>query len=415
MYCHACGAKNSSSQLKCSSCGEVLVHTRTASTARAGSASSKEIEGAARKSGDSMGAQHTDDQGKSVRKKGSPFVWLIPLMLLLTIAMGLAVYYVYEDKVNKDVNQLQMQAQKKALEGKYEESIKLLDTALTKRPDHYGILLDRGIAAEANELEEQLAQARSSLKAKKITAAEKKLGELSKKLKSRSEPLFKPLKNDLSSLQVTLSVMKVKAELDQLATVPKLAEKLETINKLKGKEAAELEKQIISKIIEISLSDAAERLKSNDFSGATLAVEGGLAYAKEDKRLIEQKDRILQEQAAFERAEAKRIEIARQKAAEEDLVNRTAAVEVVHMNTVLDDYGDLRVEGQVRNVATRPISSVLIELSVYNLDGSFLGSGTIDVSPYVLERGQSGEFRSVLYGAYTEGQAVVDNITWYVE
>ncbi|UNK19030.1 FxLYD domain-containing protein [Paenibacillus sp. N3/727] len=392
-----------------------MVHTRTASTARAGSASSKEIEGAARKSGDSMGAQHTDDQGKSVRKKGSPFAWLIPLMLLLTTAMGLSVYYVYEDKVNKDVNQLQMQAQKKALEGKYEESIKLLDTALTKRPDHYGILLDRGIAAEANELEEQLAQARSSLKAKKITAAEKKLGELSKKLKSRSEPLFKPLKNDLSSSQVTLSVMKVKAELDQLATVPKLAEKLETINKLKGKEAAELEKQIISKIIEVSLSDAAERLKSNDFSGATLAVEGGLAYAKEDKRLIEQKDRILQEQAAFERAEAKRIEIARQKAAEEDLVNRTAAVEVVHMNTVLDDYGDLRVEGQVRNVATRPISSVLIELSVYNLDGSFLGSGTIDVSPYVLERGQSGEFRSVLYGAYTEGQAVVDNITWYVE
>lgn len=413
MYCHACGTKNSSSQLKCSSCGEMLVHTRTGSS-RGGGESSREVEGTTGKAGESMGGQHSGNQGKSARK-GNPFTWLIPLMLLLTTAMGLAVYYVYEDKINEDVNQLQMQAQKKALEGKYEESIKLLDIALAKRPTHYGVLLDRDIVAEAKELEEQLTQARSSLKSKKITVAEKKLGELSKNLKSRSEPLFKPLKNDVSSSQITLSVMKVKAELDQLSTVSELAEKLEAITKLKGKEAAELEKQIISKIVEVSLSDATERLKSNDFTGATLAVEGGLAYAGEDKRLIEQKERIVQEQEAFERAEAKRIQIARQKAAEEDLVNRTAAVEVVYMNTVLDDYGDLRIEGEVRNVATKPISSVQIDLSVYNLESEYLGSGTIDASPYILERGQSGKFSSVLYGAYTEGKAVVDNITWYVE
>lgn len=336
-------------------------------------------------------------------------------MLLLTTAMGLAVYYVYENQVNKDVNQLQTQAEKNALEGKYEEAIKLLDAALAKRPDHPGVLLDRGIAVEAKEMEDQLAQARSSLKAKKVAAAEKMLGVLDKKLKSRPELLFKPLKNDLSGSQVTLSVMKVKAELDKLVTVPELAEKLEAVNKLRGQEAAALKKQIISKIVEVSLGDAAERLRSNDFNGASLAVEGGMAYAADDKRLVEQKERINLEQAAFERAEAKRIELARQKAAEEDLANRTAAVEVIHLNTVLDNYGDIQITGQVKNVATKPISSVQIELSIYSLEGSFMGSGTIDVSPYVLERGESGEFISVLYGAYTDGEAVIDNITWYVE
>ncbi|MFC7680484.1 FxLYD domain-containing protein [Paenibacillus sp. GCM10028914] len=398
LYCHACGSKNSSIQRTCSSCGEELVHTVKSKVA--------------------VNSQKSASQAKPERKperKGSPFTWLIPLMLLLTTAMSLAVYYVYEDKINKEVIALQTQAQKTALEGKYKEATELLDAALVKRPEHQGVLLDREIAAEAQALDEQLNKARSSLKAQKITEAEKTLAALSKRLKSRSEPLFKPLKNDLSGSQVTLSVMKVKAELDKLATVPELADKLEEINKLKGKEAAELQKQIISKIVEVSLSQAAERLKTNDFNGASLAVEGGLAYATGDKRLLEQQERIVQEQAAFERAEAKRIELARQKAAEEDLVNRTAAVEVVNVYTVLDDYGDLRVTGQVKNVATKPISSVQIELSIYSLDGYLLGNGTIDVSPYVLERGESGEFSSVLYGAYTEGKAVVDNITWYVE
>lgn len=393
LYCHACGSKNSPKQRTCSSCGEVLVH--------------------AGKSDEAANSQKPAASKK--KRKGSPFTWLIPVMLLLTTAMGLAVYYVYEDKINKNVHQLQQQAQEKALEGKYKEAVNLLDAALMKRPNHKGIWLDRDIAVEANKLEEKLTHARSILKAKKVALAEKSLGEISKKLKSRTEPLFKPLKNDLSSSQITLSVMKVKAELDKLGTVPELASKLETIQKLKGQEAAALKKQIIAKIVEVSLSHAAESLKVNDFSGASLAVEGGLAYAEEDSRLIEQQKRIDQERTAFELAEAKRIELARQKAAEEDLANRTAAVELLNVSTMLDDYGDLQITGQVKNVATKPISSVQIELSVYSLEGYFLGSGTIDVSPYVLERGESGEFSSVLYGAYTEGESVIDNITWYVE
>lgn len=413
MYCHACGSKNSSSQLRCTACGETLVHAKSGSDGQGSSASSQGAE-INRKSADVINSQDGVPTEKSVRRS-SPFTWIIPMMLLLTTAMGLAVYYVYEEKVNKDVHQLQAMAQEKALEGKYAEAVTLLDKALSRRPSHEGVLLDREIAAEANELNEQLAKARESLKAKKVAAAEKGLGELSKKLKSRSEPLFKPLKNDLSVSKVTLSVMKVKAELDKLVAVPELAEKLDAVNKLKGQEATALKKQILSKIIEVSLNDAAERLNRNDFTGASLAVEGGLAYATDDKRLIEQQERIVQEQITFERAEARRIEVARQKAAEEDLVNRTAAVEVIQLNTVLDDYGDLRITGLVKNVASKPISSVQIELSVYSLDGYSLGSGTIDVSPYVLERSESGEFSSVLYGAYTEGEAEIDNITWYVE
>ena len=142
--------------------------------------------------------------------------------------------------------------------------------------------------------------------------------------------------------------MKVKAELDKLDTVPQLGEKLAAISKLKGKEADAPQKQIVTKIVETSLSDIAERLKQNDFSGATLAVEAGLGYAKGDERLLEQKERIRQEQLAFERAEAKRIEVARQQAAQEELANRTAAVEVLDLVTVLDNYGDLQIAGEIK-------------------------------------------------------------------
>ncbi|MBU5347568.1 hypothetical protein [Paenibacillus lautus] len=260
-----------------------------------------------------------------------------------------------------------------------------------------------------------MTQVQTNLKNNKVTEAQKKLSVIRTALKNREEPMFKSLKNSVSAAQVTLSVMKVKAELDKLDTVPQLGEKLAAISKLKGKEAEALQKQIVTKIVETSLSDITERLKQNDFSGATLAVEAGLGYAKGDERLLEQKERIRQEQLAFERAEAKRIEVARQQAAQEDLANRTAAVEVLDLVTALDNYGDLQIAGEIKNVATRAISSVQLSVSMYNNYGDFIGSGTISASPYYIESQEVGYFSYVLYGAYTEGYTVIDNITWYLE
>ncbi|OMP68947.1 hypothetical protein BV900_27705 [Agrobacterium tumefaciens] len=321
----------------------------------------------------------------------------------------------YEEDRNEQVLQLQIQAEEKALAGRYQDAVSLLDQAIRIRPRHEGLQQDRAIAAEAVTLKGDLSQVQTNLKNNKVTEAQKKLNALRTALKNREEPMFKPLKNSVSAAQVTLSVMKVKAELDKLDTVPQLGEKLATISKLKGKEAEALQKQIVTKIVETSLSAIAERLKQNDFAGATLAAEDGLGYAKGDERLLGQKERIRREQLAFEKAEAKRIEMARQQAAQEDLANRTAAVEVLDVVSALDNYGDLQIAGKIKNVATRPISSVQLSVSIYSSYGDFMGSGTIYASPYYIESQEVGYFSYVLYGAYTEGYTVIDNIAWYLE
>lgn len=413
MYCHACGAKNTPNRNKCISCGEELV--RSASRTGRGS-STREMNTMIQQSGNKEGAPaQRPNSGKTESSKKSPFTWLIPVLLSLTITMGLAVYYMYEENRNEQVLELQTGAEEQALAGRYQDALTLLDQAIRIRPRHEGLQQDRAITAEAMELKGELIQVQTNLKNNKVTEAQKKLSVIRTALKNREEPMFKSLKNSVSAAQVTLSVMKVKAELDKLDTVPQLGEKLAAISKLKGKEAEALQKQIVTKIVETSLSDIAERLKQNDFSGATLAVEAGLGYAKGDERLLEQKERIRQEQLAFERAEAKRIEVARQQAAQEELANRTAAVEVLDLVTALDNYGDLQIAGEIKNVATRAISSVQLSVSMYNNYGDFIGSGTISASPYYIESQEVGYFSYVLYGAYTEGYTVIDNITWYLE
>lgn len=360
--------------------------------------------------------QHPAQAAVTKGGSGRVFQWIIPFMLAGVVALGLTLYYKYEQSVNQEVKALQQQAKKEALAGRYSEAVQLLERAEEHRPRFAALTRDRELAAKAAQLKNQLDGASAQLKAKKLDEGEKALKQIADMIGKRQEPLFAPLQKSLATDQVMLTVLRIKGQLDKLSTVDALADKLDTVRGLSGQEAAAVKAQIINKIAGISYSSAEEKLRKKDFAGALEAVDNGLSYAADNPKLTSYRKQISEAKREFEEAEAKRIQLAQQKAAEEELNNRTAAVDVSGVTAVLDDYGDLTISGTVTNTATRPIYSVSVYLHVYSSSsGAYIGDAYANVSPFRLEPGESGSFSTSYYGVYEQAEVSVDNASWYLE
>ncbi|MET1175309.1 FxLYD domain-containing protein [Paenibacillus amylolyticus] len=352
---------------------------------------------------------------QSNTSQGRAFSWIIPLLLAAVMGALLTFYYKQEMSINAEVKTLHQQAEQAALEGKYKEALQLLDSALTKRPNYDALIQDRQITAKAFNLMNQLDEASTSLKTGKLSAGDKTIQAVAKALMEREEPVFAKVRAAFNNRKVTLAVLKVKKEIDSLTTIEALAEKLDTVSNLKGKEAETVEKQIVDKLASISYKEAEQQVKQKNFTTALQTVDQGLSYAPENEKLTSYRERVLSEKKAFEKAEADRIQLAEQQAAEEDLMNRTAAVSVVNVDATLDMYGDLYISGSLVNNATRPISSITVLIDIYNIDGIYLGQTYADVYPSWLDVGEEGFFETYYYGVYEEAEISVVNATWYLE
>lgn len=408
MYCHVCGAKSRPGEAVCSGCSTKLLTSVEHNAIRELAAS----ETAASIQTGKNGQQATV---RPQAKRGSAFTWLIPLLLVGVVSLALMVFYKYETQVNEQVEAQHQQADIEATAGRYAAALQLLDSATVKRPHYQALRLDREIVAEAVVLQEQLAEAAEGLKTQKLQASEESMKAVADSLMKREEPVFAVLKQELVAGQMKLTVMKVKSELDKLNTVAALGEKLDSISKLEGQEVTAVKAQIINKLVGVSYAEAEKMLGNKDFTGALKAVDKGLSFASDNDKLSDFRERILSEKVSFEKAEQERIELAEQQAAQEDLNNRTAAIEVTDISVFLDDYGDLEISGTVSNTATRPIYSINLNLAVYDAVGSYLGETYASVSPYRLESGENGGFTASYYGVYEQAQVSVVNATWYLE
>lgn len=417
MYCHQCGAKCASEQKTCSKCGAKLLTEEVRQAVlevAAGTEALQRPNAAAGKPGENL----LPENQAVISKRGSKraFQWIIPLLLAGVVGLGLTLYYKHEQSVNREVMALQQQAKKEALAGRYSDAVQLLERAEEKRPRHAVLARDRELASKAARLQTQLDDVSKQLKSQKLGEGEKTLKEIADMIGKREEPLFAPLQKVLAADQVMLKVLRIKGELDKLSTVDALADKLDTVRGLSGQEAEAVKVQIINKITGLSYSSAEAKLRKKDFAGALAEVDNGLSYDTDNEKLTAYRKQIAQAKREFEKAEAKRIQLAQQKAAEEELNNRTAAVNVSNLKAVLDDYGDLSITGTITNGATRPIYSISVNMEIYsNSSGAYIGNVYTDVSPFRLNPGESGVFSTSYYGVYEQAQVQVTNASWYLE
>lgn len=295
-------------------------------------------------------------EDKKQKPKGRFLAWFIPIFVLLAVGVGVTGFYFHEVSKNDLVLALKTEAEAKAFDRNYEEAITLIQEAIALRPQ-YSVLTEMLNEVHAViDFSDDLNQLNELLDTQQYQAAQAELLALNGTLAEQTGPLFHSFAPELEAIDMTITVGMIKEELDDLHTITQLHDKLQMIESLPAAEGEEVKKQILTKIVKLTMDDAIIKLDDKQFYEALMIVEHGLEYVPNDDKLLSLKERIEQEKFAFEQAEQERIEQALEAAAREDLKNRTEAVEVTFFEYSIDDFGDLYIYGDVKNVATRPIS-----------------------------------------------------------
>lgn len=441
MYCHYCSRKFAEDANYCSHCGKPLIYRNEEEAAAAAELSQGWDESASSidnkiTSGDedetfvytansshivlSSHPVHPSHQAQLiVDQRRSRGAWVLPVSLialtLITAGLLLALY-LYETDVNEHVLELQEQAQAAALAGEYEKSLHLLDEAVASRPNFTSLADDIWIVKHVMELHKQIELVDGYLLNEHLPQAEDELKRMRGQLKGRTEPVYAGVKVQTERLDSKMTVMKLSKELIDLTSFEELADMLSVVKGLVGADAEILAKQVVERIVEMNSKEAEILLKKKNYNGALVLTERALATVKDNEELIALLQRIVDEKSKYERTEQQRLEQAMQQAAEEDLINQTAAVEVVSIETTLDEEGALQVVGQMTNAATRPIYSVSVNFTVYDADGKEIGKGHADATPNYIEPGELINFTTTVYGVNVEGTTVVvDHATWYLD
>lgn len=392
MYCHQCGEKIVKDSKFCSSCGS-------------------EVKGSLKQT-DSTTAKQKESDSTII---ASIMPVLFPILSVIIVSIGLASYYFLEVDLNADTLKLKKSAEEMALKGDFKKAKEFAEEGLSIRPDYTALKNDLKVINQALKYEASILQVSDHIKKTNFDAASKELASLKEQLNERDGPIFTELKKQAEEKEIKITVGTIKKELNELKTIDQLGGKLSILSSMPENEASAVKKEILNRIVQISSQEAEGNLVNKNFSEAFSDIDRGLQFAANNEKLLALKSRIEQDQVAFEKAEQQRIEKAMEAAAQEDLRNQTASVQVLNIIAELDEYGDLYISGNVENVGTAAISSVTVDYTIYDSDHNYIDTGSTSVYPYYLEPGEVGNFEDIYYGVYQEATVEIDNSTWYVE
>lgn len=415
MYCHHCVREHDADAVYCSKCGRLLEPSQR------NLQDGNDLQAAALEEWDlakeqSGSALETMQPPARRAGRGNLFIGLIPIVLFVGIAAVLLSYYLYEARINERVLAWQEAARQEALAGKYEEAFRQLNKAADARPEFKPVQADLKIVEEALSLDRAITEIQQRLEDQDLKEAATRLEQLKSKLRGREEPIFGRVRDQAEELSTRVTVLQVSAAFESMESIDDLAGEYNKVKGLTGDEALALRQKIEGKIADISYGEADMLREKKNFSTAISIVQKGLIYAPDNEKLAKLYDQIVSEKKNFEEAEQQRIEQAMQKAAEEDLINQTAAIKVKHIDAQLDIFGDFNVKGELLNAATRPIYSVKIDYTVHDSEGKVITTGKVDATPSYIEAGETFGFSFVVHHVQDENATVaIDHMTWYLD
>ncbi|MEH7418799.1 FxLYD domain-containing protein [Neobacillus drentensis] len=415
MYCQQCGSKIPHTDARfCPNCGTPLA-VESEQNLTEEQAEERVIENQNNESlVPTMNTAEVVTSDPKRRFSKSALVWPIAIpvfSLVLSAGSGYA-YYNHQIETNKSVTSLKEKAENDALKGQYTQSLSSIKKAKTLRPNYKVLIEDEEKITKAIQLESSLKEISNSLKTQQIDKADSQINKLKVTLQTLKGPLYTRLNKQLDEKSTTLAVAKIKVEINHLNTVEELAGKLNALSSLSSSETDEVKRLILAKVVELTTKAAETQLGEKNFTEAMTTVDKGLEYAANDTKLLSFKERIKNEHASFEKAEQARIQKAIEVAAQEDLNNHTTAVTVDNLNVYTDEYGDLHIEGDLKNHATVPISSIKLYYTVYDVNGDSLGTDYTYGDPFDLEPGENGSFDDYQYGVYQDCTVKITRITW---
>jgi hypothetical protein len=386
MFCTKCGEALPPKSNFCGKCGSPVAQTE------AGDAKAKEIEN---------------------RKTSSLIkIWLLPFAALFIVAFGMLADYLYQNWVNQKVEALRISGEKLALEGKVAEGKAKIDQALALRPQLAILRNDEKLLEEALRVEQKINEAQTLTKQQKFADALLKVEQAQKELNGRSGPLYTVMMKQAKKQEEQTTLAQVRHDIPKKKGIEELAALLTKVSAFQGEEAAKTKKVITQKMADVAYAEAEKALKKKDFAQAMETIENVLTYDQQNKKLLSFQKTIKQKQKSFEQAEQKRLEMAMEAAAKEEMKNRTQAVDLVSLTSGVNESGNFVISGEVRNVATRPISFIRLYYSIFDANGNIVGESSTYVSPYYLDIGEAGYFEAIHYDDGLMNSVQITRVEW---
>ncbi|MBZ9685950.1 zinc ribbon domain-containing protein [Clostridium estertheticum] len=356
---------------------------------------------------------------EEIFRKDSPhinkrFKFIIPIICFIFAIIFNLLCYVYESKVTARVENMRQQAEELALKDKISEAANLIDSALALRPNNKTLQSDKIVLKDGKNVDVHITNVESYIKKQDYTKALSELDISNKEIVNNSGSFYDMLNSNIENKRTGVTILQIKSEMNNKNSIDELNSLLVRVAIYNVVEAKDTAEAIKIKIVDISYNKANEFLKKNGFSDAQAAINEGLKYDANNKKLLSFKDSIEKHKQDFELQEKNRIEQAMVSAAKEDENNRTNALEILETKTILDEYGDCVISGQAKNIATKSISSIQIYFTIYDIDNNELGTDYAYISPDYLEVNGTGNFETVEYGMPNADHIKVTNTTWYI-
>ena len=427
MYCHHCQRGFAEDAIYCSQCGKKLLQHNIASEQKVGIWPDETIEyinvdhSGYEELIAELSIQSNDKVKDNVKSNKGNFAVKITigfLLLIVVISGALFRYYKFELDHNEHVLELQSDAKLSALAGNYEAAITYLDEAILIRPQFNPLQQDQNLVYVAIKIERIAADLEAIIERGSESEASKKLEEFRQELNGYKEPIFDKLREKLEELNMKYTILSLTNELTTLGSISDLGNLLNVVNGLIGEEAATLREHIIDRIRTTATAEVNDLLTKKKFTAALKTTESALAWSRTDDTLLNLKQKVKQEQTAYELVEEQRIQKAMEEAAAEDYINQTAAIELIEYEKVMNELGNIVVVAYMKNVATRSIYDVTIDYKIVDSTGTIISDGTMSVTPGYIGSGEGMSFSVTLpegldYEA--EIDVTISNGTWSLE
>ena len=349
------------------------------------------------------------------RKAFRKWLYLFPLgSLLLVLAAGTG-GYLFQQHKTKQANNLLRSGEELALAGKYADAQEQVRQGLELRPGNTVLIDDQKILTDVLMLDSSLQTAVKAANARQYDQAIKDIHLLQKMIEGRSGLIYKKLAAQAGGKEEEFVVSKVKERLGSSKTVNDLLPLLDTLKPYGGEAAKASVKNVKQKIVDISYEQSSTALQSRNFEKALSIVANALKQDEKNAKLLGLQKTIQQKQKAFAEAEQQRIPKAIEASTKEDMNDRTNGAQLLSIHAELDDYGYFKVGGEIKNIATRPISSVTVYCDLLDSYGNVLYHVTMYALPYYLAIGEKGSFSNSYYYDGDMASATVTRLEWQLE
>ncbi|MCP8616016.1 zinc ribbon domain-containing protein [Salirhabdus salicampi] len=341
--------------------------------------------------------------------------WLLPIGALFLAVLLFTGTYFYLDAQTSKAKELYENGALLAVEGHYSDAKELFEQAMEVKGNFSEAQDTAKFMDIAINIQQQLTSAKKLMDEGAYQQAVDITKQAENKLKHYNGQVVSLLLEDILATRNEVKTAEVEKQLVDKPTIEDLKLLLWQVESIQSEKAQELASEIRKRLVDHTYSSANELLKVKQFNTALGVVKDGLKYAPDNEKLTSMKTTIEKEKVAFETEQRKRIEQAMNAAEQEYERNKNDAIEIISIETQLEEYGGLVVRGIIESVATVPIYSVSVSYKLLNEDKEVMEENEVYLYPETLYPNEIGQFEINHFDIEEELTAEIETVKWFLD